>query len=76
MGFRYFAIGAARRAGVAGTVRNLADGSVEAIAEGETAAIEEFRLSLERGPVLARVIEVVETELPLSNRYTDFDVSF
>lgn len=59
-----------------GTVRNLADGSVEAIAEGETAAVEEFRHSLERGPVLARVIEVVETELPLSNRYIDFDVSF
>ncbi len=76
VGFRYFAIHSARRAGVVGTVRNLADGSVEAIAEGEPAAVEEFRLSLERGPVLARVAQVVMTELPLSHRYIDFDVSF
>ena len=76
VGFRYFTIQAARRAGVVGTVRNLADGSVEAIAEGKIEAVEEFRRSLERGPVLARVTEVVESQLPLSNRYIDFDVSF
>jgi acylphosphatase len=76
VGFRYFAIHSARRAGVVGLVRNLTDGSVEAVAEGEAESVARFRECLERGPTLARVIEVVEIELPVSGGYTDFDVSF
>jgi acylphosphatase len=76
VGFRYFAINAARKTGVLGTVRNLADGSVEVVAEGKADEVLEFRRRLERGPALARVSQITETELPVSNRYTDFDVSF
>ena len=35
VGFRYFAADAARREGVSGAVRNLDDGTVEAVAEGD-----------------------------------------
>jgi acylphosphatase len=76
VGFRYFAIRAAREAGVVGTVQNLADGSVEAIAEGSPAAVDQFRAALERGPSYAHVAEVVETEMQTSGRYAGFDVVF
>jgi len=76
VGFRYFAIRAARRAGVVGTVRNLSDGTVEAIAEGSETAVHEFRAELARGPSYGHVSRVDETELPTTGRYSEFDVIF
>ena len=76
VGFRYFAIRAARRVGVAGTVRNLPDGTVEAIAEGSETALNEFRSELERGPSYGHVSQVDETDLPSTGRYSSFDVVF
>ena len=76
VGFRYFAVRAARQAGVVGTVRNLPDGGVEAIAEGSQHAIDEFRAALERGPSYGDVTGVEETEMQPTGRYTGFDVVF
>ncbi|HWP42559.1 MAG TPA: acylphosphatase [Blastocatellia bacterium] len=76
VGFRYFAIRVARACGVTGTVRNLPDGSVEAIAEGSPSAVAEFRRELERGPSYAHVTSIAESELPVTGSYTGFDVSF
>lgn len=55
VGFRYFAERAARRHALCGFVRNLRDGRVEAAAEGERAAVEEFLAELRRGPAGAVV---------------------
>jgi len=76
VGYRFFAIRAARRLGVTGTVRNLADGAVEAIAEGTTDAVAEFRAELWRGPSYADVTTVEETEIKATGRYTGFDVEY
>jgi len=76
VGFRYFAIRAARRAGVVGTVRNLSDGTVEAIAEGSETAISDFRAQLERGPSYGHVSRVDETEIQSTGRYSGFEVIF
>lgn len=76
VGFRYFAIRAAREAGVVGTVRNLADGNVEAIAEGEPAALSDFRAALEQGPSYAHVTQVDEIEMQPAGRYAGFDIVF
>jgi acylphosphatase len=53
----------AERLGLRGLARNLADGSVEVLAQGSTAALEELRVWLGHGPPQARVDGVRETSV-------------
>jgi acylphosphatase len=46
VGFRYTAKSTANGFDVTGTIRNLPDGRVELIAEGEKAELEEFRVAI------------------------------
>lgn len=55
VGFRWFTRDAAARLGVAGWVRNLPDGRVEAEAEADTAIVETFVQELKTGLTFARV---------------------
>jgi acylphosphatase len=50
VGFRYFTQDTARREGLSGVVRNLPDGRVEAVAEGDHASLERFEAALRHGP--------------------------
>jgi acylphosphatase len=59
--FRHSARLEARRLALRGIARNLPDGSVEILAQGGAAAVEELRVWLQRGPARARVDEVRET---------------
>jgi acylphosphatase len=59
--FRHSARLEARRLVLRGIARNLPDGSVEVLAQGAAAAVEELRAWLQRGPAQARVVEVRET---------------
>ncbi len=61
VGFRMFAEAAAAREGVHGYVCNLEDGRVEALVEGDQAAVDRVELALRRGPSGARV-ETFEVE--------------
>ena len=63
VGFRYFALDAARRDGINGYVRNHDDGTVEAVAEGEAEAIERFERALRRGPSRSRVERVMVDDI-------------
>jgi len=58
VGFRAGTLGVARRLGLAGWVRNRMDDSVEVMAEGDEAALEELREFLRRGPQGAHVTGV------------------
>jgi acylphosphatase len=66
VGFRWFVRERARRLGLAGWVRNLADGSVEVAAEGDEPQVELLRSELQKGPSGARVkaVEDVDEGLP------------
>jgi len=61
VGYRVWAKREARRRGLRGWVRNLSDGSVEALAIGDAAAVDAFAASCHRGPALARVVAVHRT---------------
>ena len=61
VGFRWFVLHAARAEGLAGWVRNLADGTVEAVASGDAQALARFREALESGPPRSRVEAVEES---------------
>ena len=74
VGFRYFTQDAARREGLTGVVRNLPDGRVEAIAEGEAESVTRFEMALRRGPARARVEDVAIDALPVAGRYLGFDI--
>lgn len=58
VGFRYSTVRAARRLGVNGWVRNLRDGRVEAMLEGERADVEQMIDWCRQGPSGAAVSDV------------------
>lgn len=58
VGFRRACAAQAERAGVAGWVRNLPDGRVEAVLEGEETAVDQVLRWLHEGPPAARVEDV------------------
>ena len=72
VGYRYFVADAAERLNVKGFVRNLVNGDVEVHAEAADAALELFKRELERGPRMARVSEVIESDVPASGVYSSF----
>jgi acylphosphatase len=74
VGFRYFALDAARREGITGYVTNNDDGSVEAVAEGEAEAVERFERALRRGPSRSRVEQVMVDDLEPSLDNTGFNI--
>ena len=74
VGYRFFAQNAAAREGITGNVRNLDDGRVEIVAEGDAEAVMRFERSLRRGPIGARVDDVVVDLEPASGRFPDFRI--
>ncbi len=74
VGFRAFAERHARRLGLKGFVRNLPDGTVEVVAEGEKTALEEFVQELRQGPHSARVENVTLTWQTPEGREQNFRI--
>lgn len=74
VGYRFFAQRAAARHQVTGYVRNLADGRVEALAEGPADAVEAFKHDLATGPAFSRVENVEEINLDPTGQYSTFRI--
>jgi acylphosphatase len=74
VGFRWYAERAARELGVRGWVRNLPDGTVETIAEGDDSAVAAYLARLELGPRGSRVDAVVVEESKESG-FSRFDIT-
>jgi acylphosphatase len=77
VGYRYFAMRAAQRLGIRGTVKNLRDGRVEVAAAGPADSMAAFRAELERGPQGAQVSSIAEGELPADHDFgNEFTVEY
>lgn len=69
VGFRYFTQQEAHRLGLSGHATNLADGSVEVVAQGESKAVDKLIEWLKSGPRTANVdyIEIYEQDINAAN---------
>jgi acylphosphatase len=74
VGFRHFAWRRALQCGLLGQVRNLPDGSVEVIAEGEEPHLLEFLGQLRLGPGSARVDRIDEGWAEPTLDFSSFEI--
>ncbi|MAG17855.1 MAG: acylphosphatase [Candidatus Diapherotrites archaeon] len=74
--FRAFALQIALSLGLKGFVRNLANDSVEAVAEGKKEKIEKFLIELQKGPPLCNVENISVTRSKAINEFSDFEIRY
>ncbi len=72
--FRATAAEVARGAGITGTVRNTATGSVEIVAEGAEEAVRELIHWCHAGPDMARVDSVEVTTAAYTGEFNGFEI--
>jgi acylphosphatase len=63
----------ARRLGVTGYARNLPDGRVEILAQGQSAALQAFTAWCRQGPSHASVTDVIATPYDTEEVFQDFE---
>lgn len=74
--FRDFAQRQAQSLGLVGTVKNLPDGSVFVVAEGEKERLHQLLARLKRGSILAKVERLEEKWLAATGEFKDFKILF
>ena len=67
---------AAKGFNLTGWVRNLADGRVEALFEGEDKSVDKMLEWCHIGPPAARVENLIVTEEPYTGEFNDFTIKF
>lgn len=72
VGYRAYVRLRARELGLKGWVRNLSDGRVEAILQGENEKIDELLHLLRRGPFFAKVTDIVVDWEEKEESFSDF----
>ena len=74
--FRFYTRRRATELGLTGHVRNAWDGTVEVVAEGERAGLEELLAFLHVGPPAAVVTQVVTRWVAPTNTFDRFEVRY
>ncbi|MBI4992802.1 MAG: acylphosphatase [Candidatus Magasanikbacteria bacterium] len=74
--FRWYARKEARRLGLSGWVKNMSDGTVEMVVEGEENKLKEFLNWCKVGPRGAVVSKAEEGWGEIGERFEDFKISF
>ena len=72
VGYRAWTVRTAKALALTGWVKNCADGSVEAVCEGESANVAEFLKMAKRGPALAHVSDVMALDEEFRGEFDDF----
>ncbi len=76
VGFRHATYRRALELGLRGWVRNLANGDVEAVFQGDRATVDRMLQWCRRGPALARVDRVSEQWEPAQEDLGEFHIDF
>ncbi len=76
VGFRYNTRKKARNLGVSGWVKNLDDGRVEVVAEGDENKLESLIDFCHKGPLMAKVNNVEVSEEEPTGEFDDFNVEY
>jgi acylphosphatase len=74
--FRSYTEAEAKKLGVKGWVRNLPDGRVEAVFEGEDEAVDKMVAWCYKGSPYAKVEDVEVIEEPYKGEFTDFRIRY
>jgi len=74
--FRAFTKERADFYGITGWVKNLPDGRVEALGEGNEELLKEWIKDLSKGPPLAYVKDIKEEWSEAKNEFTDFEIRY
>lgn len=74
--YRDFACRKAKKLGLVGMVKNLEDGSVSVIAEGEESVLDEYVKYLNRGSILSKVKNVRISWDEAKGEYSDFKIMY
>jgi acylphosphatase len=76
VGFRYSTVIQARRIGVTGYARNMPDGTVEVVAEGDEDKVKKLLVWLKKGPPSSRVDTVNVQYTQYNGFYKGFGVEY
>jgi acylphosphatase len=76
VGYRYFVQKRATRLQLVGQVRNLGDGRVEVVAEGDEHDLQQLIQQLQQGPSFGYVQNVEVHWLPAGGTFQDFDITY
>ncbi len=74
VGFRYFTLTQAVLYGLSGYVKNLHNGDVKIIVQGDQTLISEFKSKIKEGPRMSIVENVNETLIEHSADYGSFEI--
>ena len=72
--YRAFVRREAEKLGVSGYVKNLSDGTVEVVAQGDEGSIKKLSEACRKGPLMAFVENVENNELPDPEEFDGFDI--
>ena len=76
VGFRYYTEKLATSLGITGYVKNLPDGSVYIVAEGDSFNLDLFIERVKRGPSLAHVDNIIVDYNDYKNEFNLFEIRF
>ena len=76
VGFRWYVERIAQPLNLTGWVKNLSDGRVEVVVEGEEEKIENFLRGLQNGYLGRNIKEIEKTEEKGKKTYNDFSILF
>jgi acylphosphatase len=76
VGFRYFGQRAGISNNVTGYVRNLSNGNVEIVAEGENQDINHFINAIRNDHSFAKILNIKQSDVPFSGNFESFQIKY